>query len=98
MSLKITHRNAADVPAPNAMGRVNEDATALKVEMQKLAPGMVLEIQANDLKAVRSAKRLVTSNAKELGVQWQHWNVGATVYAKPAAERRRRAGRPKKSD
>lgn len=80
------------------MGRVNEDATALKAEMQKLAPGMVLEIHVGNLKAVRVAKRLVTSNAKELGATWQHWSVGPTVYAKPAGEKRRRSGRPRKSE
>ena len=97
MPLKVTHRHARDVPTPNALGRVNEDAAALKTEMQKLAPGMVLEITVGDLKAVRGAKMLVSRNAKELGAQWQHWNVGAIVYAKPA-EKRRRGGRPKKSE
>ncbi len=98
MALKITHRNASDVPPPSGAGRVNEDVETVKAEMQKLGSGMVLEIQAADLKAVRGAKMAISKAAKQLDAKWQHWNVGPTVYAKPASPGRRRAGRPRKTE
>ena len=52
LALKITHRNASEVPTPSGMGRVNEDVETVKAEMRKLGAGMVLEIQAADLKVV----------------------------------------------
>lgn len=46
MALKIAHRSEEEVPAPSASGRANEDLYKLKLEMSKLAAGMVLEIDA----------------------------------------------------
>jgi TusA-related sulfurtransferase len=95
MPLKITQRKAGDVPSASSSGKVNEDLVPLKIEMTKLATGMVLEIETGSEKAVRGTKMLVTKAAKELGTQWQHWNVGTTVFAKPREAVRRR-GRPPK--
>ena len=97
LPLKITQRNASEVLTPSAMGRVNEGVETMKAEMRKLGAGMVLVIQADDLKAVRGAKLTVSKAAKQLDAKWQHWNVGPTVYARPAAEVRRRVGRPRKT-
>ena len=97
MPLKITHRNEDDVPRSSAAGRVQEDLEALKTEMRKLNTGMVLQIETDGSKAVRSAKMLVSRAAKQLDTRWQHWNVGTTVFAKPAETVRRRAGRPRKT-
>ena len=92
--MKITHRNEADVPSPSAQGVVNENLLAVKAEMTKLAPGMVLEIDTGSAKAVRSAKMLVTRAAKQMGTEWQHWHNGTMVYAKPRSVSRR-GRRPK---
>jgi len=97
MPLKITHRNEDEVPAFVGCRRVQEDLEALKSEMRRLAPGMVLQIETDGPKAVRSAKMLVSRAAKQLDGRWQHWNVGTTVFAKPAEAVRRRAGRPRKT-
>ncbi|MGE4057107.1 MAG: hypothetical protein AB7F99_20160 [Vicinamibacterales bacterium] len=98
MTLKITHRNGADVPSPNAQGVVNENLQAVRAEMSKLAPGMVLEIEAGSPTAVRSTKMLVSRAAKQLNTEWQHWNNGTTVYAKPRAGTKRRRGHPPATD
>ena len=97
MPLKITHRNEADVPRSSTAGRVQEDLESLKAEMRKLGAGMVLQIETDGPKAVRSVKMLVSRAAKQLDSRWQHWNVSTTVYAKPAEAVRRRAGRPRKN-
>src|SRR4051812_37765467 len=89
MVLKITQRNEADVPMPNAQGRVNEDLQSMKAEMTKLPSGMVLEVETGSGKAIRSTKMLVSKAAKELGTQWEHWHVETKVYAKPRAAARR---------
>jgi hypothetical protein len=98
MPLTITHRKEDEVPTPSAMGRVNEDFEAIKGEMRKLSTGMVLEIETGSEKAVRGAKMLVTRASTQLGTRWRHWNVGTKVFAKPAAEIRRRRRRATKSD
>ena len=97
MPLKITHRNEDEVPRSSAAGRVQEDLESLKGEMRKLSSGMVLQIETDSAKAVRSAKMLVSRAAKQLDTRWQHWHVGTTVFAKPAVAIRRRAGRPRKT-
>jgi hypothetical protein len=98
MPLAITHRSETDVPTPSAMGRVNADLEAVKSEMRKLSSGMVLQIEAESAKGVRSAKTLVSRAAKQLGTRWQHWHVGSTVFAKPAEGVRKRVGRPRKNE
>ena len=90
MPLKFNHRKADEVPTPSASGKINEDLIALKNEMAKLAAGMVLEIETGNEKAVRGTKMLVTKAANQLGTKWRHWNVGTTVFAKPAEAVRRR--------
>jgi spore cortex formation protein SpoVR/YcgB (stage V sporulation) len=97
MPLKITHKKEEEVPLAGASGRVNQDLLAIKSEMQKLASGMVLEIETGSEKAVRSAKTLVTRASNQLGTRWRHWSVGTKVFAKPAEAVRRRMGRPKKT-
>ena len=95
MPLKISHRKAEDVPTPSASGKINQDLIAVKNEMAKLAAGMVLEIETSSEKAVRGTKMLVTKAANQLGARWRHWNVGTTVFAKPAEVIRRRGRKPK---
>ena len=96
MPLKFTHRKQEKVPTPTSAGKVNEDRTALRGEMQKLASRMVLEIEAGSEKAVRGTKMLITRCANQLGSEWQHWSVGTKVFAKPRGMIARR-GRPKKT-
>jgi hypothetical protein len=98
MPLKITHKTESEVPTPTSTGKVNQDLMALKAEMQKLASGMVLEIETGSEKAVRSAKTLVTRASTQLGVKWQHWSVGSKVFARPVGEIRKRIGRPRKTE
>jgi hypothetical protein len=98
MPLKITHKTESEVPTPTSTGKVNQDLMALKAEMQKLASGMVLEIETGSEKAVRSAKTLVTRASTQLGVKWQHWSVGSKVFARPVGEIKRRMGRPRKTE
>src|SRR4051812_31281578 len=95
MPLKFSQRNEAEVPTPSGPGKVNEDLMALKSEMSKLAPGMVLEIDTDGAQGVRSIKMLVTKAANQLGSRWRHWNVGSTVFAKPQEAVRRRGRKPK---
>jgi hypothetical protein len=95
MALKITHRNEQDVPGSAASGRSNEELSQLKTEMAKLAPNMVLEIDAGTAKSVRGTKGLVTRASKQLGKPFVHWHQGTKVFAKPAEAPRRR-GRPPK--
>jgi spore cortex formation protein SpoVR/YcgB (stage V sporulation) len=97
LPLKITHRNEDEVPTPSSSGKVNEDLMAIKNEMQKLASGMVLEIEAGTDKAVRGTKMLVTKASQQLGARWRHWSVGSKVFAKPAGEIKKRMGRPRKT-
>ena len=96
MPLKFSHRKPEEVPTPNAAGKINEELIAIKNEMAKLASGMVLEIETEGERAVRSTKTLVTRAARQLGTRWRHWNVGSKVFARPVEEVRRRVGRPKK--
>ena len=95
MPLKITHKAEGDVPGSTGPGRINDDLLALKIEMQKLASGMVLEIETGSEKAVRGVKTLVTRASTQLGSKWEHWSAGSKVFAKPAGEVRRRASRRK---
>jgi spore cortex formation protein SpoVR/YcgB (stage V sporulation) len=97
MPLNITHRKEDEVPTPSAMGRVNEDLETIKSEMRKLAPGMVLEMDPGNEKAVRGTKMLVTRASTQLGSRWQHWHVGTVVFAKPAGETRKRGRRAAKT-
>ncbi len=97
MPFKITHKKEEEVPRPTASGRVNEDLLAIKSEMQKLASGMVLEIETGSEKSVRSAKTMITRAGNQLGTRWRHWSAGTKVFAKPAEGVRRRVGRPKKA-
>ena len=83
MPLKFTHRTLEEVPAPSASGKVNLDLLNLRNEMSKLPPGMVLEIETGDEKAVRGTKMLVTKAANQLGTSWKHWSFGTTVFAQP---------------
>ena len=95
MPLKITHRKQEEVPSPGSSGKVNEDLMTVKGEMARLAPGMVLEIDAGNEKAVRGTKLLITKAANQLGSPWRHWNVGTKVFARPMETARRRGRRPK---
>jgi TusA-related sulfurtransferase len=95
MSLTFRHRKAEEAPSSTAAGKTNEDLIALKGEMAKLPAGMVLEIATDGARNVRSTKMLISKAAKELGIQWSHWNVGETVFTKPAVATRRRGRRPK---
>lgn len=98
MPLRISQKKEEEVPTPTAMGRVNEDLEAVKIAMRRLAGGMVLEIETGSERAVRSAKTLITRAANQLGTRWQHWSVGTKVFAKPAAEVRRRVSRRRKAE
>jgi len=101
MPLKITHKRENEVPTPTSTGKVNEDLVALKNEMQKLASGMVLEIETGNEKAVRSAKTLITRANGQLGTKWRHWSVGSKVFAKPieaTKQRRQRSDRANLQD
>ncbi len=93
MPLKITPRREEDVPPPGRTGKSNEDFTAVRDEMRRLGPGMVIEIDAGTEKAVRSTKMLVTRAAKDLGTTWRHWSAGSKVFAMPAEAGRRRTRR-----
>ena len=65
----------------------------LKMEMSKLAQGMVLEVDAGSAKAIRGTKGLITRASKQLGRPFVHWHQGTKVFAKPAeAPRRQGAG------
>lgn len=98
MPLRITQKKEGEVPTPTASGKVNEDLLALKEEMQKLASGMVLEIETGSEKALRGTKMLITRASNQLGTRWRHWSVGTKVFAKPVGEVRRRVGRRKKAE
>ena len=95
MTLRISHRKEDEVPSASGSGKVNEDLLAVKAEMARLMPGMVLEIEAESEQAVRSTKMLVTKAAGQLGTPWRHWNVGKKVFARPMEATRRRGRRPK---
>jgi hypothetical protein len=97
MPLKISQKREEEVPTPTASGKVNPDLLVLKNEMQKLASGMVLEIETGSEKALRGTKMLITRASNQLGTRWRHWSVGTKVFAKPVGEIRRRIGRPKKA-
>ncbi len=96
MPLKITHRNESEVPGASSNSPVSQELEALKGEMQKLATGMVLEIESDSDKAVRSTKMLITKAARQLGTEWRHWSSENRVYAKPVEGSSRR-GRRKSS-
>ncbi len=93
MALKINVRKESEVPQPASAGRVNEDLEALKAKMGTLPEGMVLEVEVDKGRSVRSAKVLITRAAKEAGSNWKHWHLGNKVFAQPAARRRRRKRR-----
>jgi len=95
MPLRITQRSESEVPMPTAMGKVNEDVEAIKVEMRRLGSGMVLEIEVGDAKGVRGTKLAISKAAKQIGSSWKHWNAGNRVFAKPAEPVRRRGRRSK---
>ena len=89
MPLRIIHRSQDEVPTPSRMGRINLDLEALKAEMRKLAPTMVLEIETEGERTARSVKTLISRAGTDLGNKWQHWSVGTKIYARPKEERRR---------
>jgi hypothetical protein len=83
MSLKFSHKKSEEVPPPSASGKVNEMFVALMNEMNKLAPGMVLEIETGDEKAIRATKVMITRASTQMGTPWRHWHVGTKVYTRP---------------
>lgn len=83
MPLQITQRREQEVPMPGRTGKVNAELAKVKAEMQKLASGMVLEIETGSDRSVRGTKALVTRAARELGDRWRHWHVGSKVFAQP---------------
>jgi hypothetical protein len=83
MPLKITHRKEQDVPAAVGNSEGNAELSQLKMEMSKLEPGMVLEVDAGDARSVRGTKGLITRAGKQLGKPFVHWHQGSKVYAKP---------------
>jgi hypothetical protein len=95
MPLKITHREAQDVSARTTTGNANAELYQLKMEMSKLAPNMVLEVDTGEARSVRGTKALITRASKQLGRPFVHWHQGTKVYAKPAEAPRRRGRRPK---
>src|SRR5438045_2226959 len=98
MPLKFTQKRESDVPSPAQNGRINPELELMKVELSRLKPGMVLEIDAGRDRTVRSTKVLVTKAAKQLGQPMMHWSDGNKVFAKAAEPAlRRRVGRPRRS-
>jgi hypothetical protein len=95
MPLKITHRVATDVPAAGATGD-SPEFSQVKAELAKLQPGMVLEIETGDAKAVRGTKSMLTRAGRLSGRPVTHWHQGTKVYAR-AAEAAKRRGRPPKT-
>lgn len=93
MPLRIRQRKESEVPAPGSSGKINPDLQAIRNEMSKLASGMVLEIEAESERAVRSIKMMITRSAGQLGTRWRHWSEGSRVYARPAEAVRRRVRR-----
>jgi hypothetical protein len=83
MALKIRHRSEQEVQAPRTIGKANQDLDSIRAGMATLPPGMVLAIEMDERRSVRGTKMLVTRAAKELGVEWRHWHVDNTVYARP---------------
>ena len=93
MALKINVRKETEVPRPTSTGKVNEEIEALKGKMAGLPSGMVLEVEVDKSKSVRSAKAMITRAARDLGANWRHWHSGNRVFAQPKAARRRRRRR-----
>jgi uncharacterized protein YggU (UPF0235/DUF167 family) len=93
MALKISVRKDTEVPKPSASGKANEDLEALRAKMAELPAGMVLEVEADKGRSVRSIKALITRAAKQQGAAWRHWHMGNRVFAQPAARRRVRRRR-----
>ena len=93
MPLKIAHRKAEDVPAATAETG-SPEFQELKVELAKLQPGMVLEVETGSGRAIRGTKAMLTRAGKQAGLSVVHWHQGTKVYAKAQVARRR--GRPPK--
>src|SRR4051794_22643284 len=96
MPLQFNQRRSEDVPSSSSAGKVNPALGMLIYEMKQLQPGMVLEIETEGGKSVRSTKTLVTKAAKVLDAEWRHWSDGDKVFAQPADPSKRR-GRSRKT-
>ncbi len=82
--MKITQRKEEDVPpAPAKNRRVNRALEEIMDELTRIEPGMVMVIEAEDEKAIRATKLLVTRAGNELGIPLRHWHTGTEVFAKP---------------
>ena len=86
MPLQLSQRRVEDAPSPSAAGKVNPDLGTLIYEMKLLAPGMVLEIETEGGKSVRSTKVLISKAAKVLGTtlaSLERWNNGVCPACGP---------------
>ncbi len=86
MPIKITQRKAEDVPQPQrGRGRVSHALDQVMRELTRLAPGMVLVIETEDQRDIRTTKLLITRAANQLGMPVRHWHSGNEVFASPRA-------------
>ncbi len=98
MALKITHRKAEDVPPPQrGRGQMNKALDQIMRELTKLAPGMVLVIQTEDQRDIRTTKLLITRAANQLGIPVRHWHSGNEVFAGPVTKARSRRPRSERA-
>ncbi len=93
MTLKITHRKAAEVPSPPPTSRMSQALAEIMRELTRLAPGMVLVIDTGDANTIRATKALITRAGKELAIPVRHWHSGTEVYATTSAAAPRRKQR-----
>jgi hypothetical protein len=96
--LQFSHKKAHEVPQPSPAKRVTEAFSAVMEEMARVAPGMVLEIETGDAKAVRATRMLVARAGSESGMPWRLWRVGTKVYAQPGEVTKRRRGRSERAN
>lgn len=96
--LQFSHKRAHEVPQPRPASRVTEAFSAIMNEMARVAPGMVLEIETGDEKAIRATRMLVTRAGSESGTPWRQWHVGTKVYAQSMEAIKRRRERSERAN
>ena len=98
MPLQFSHKKAHEVPEPGPASRVTEAFSAIMKEMARVAPGMVLEIETGDERAIRATRMLVTRAGSQSGTPWRQWHVGTKVYAQPMEATKRRRERSERAN
>lgn len=76
--MPLKHRKAEEVP-PSSTDSSSAEFNQIKVELARLQPGMVLEVDAGSQKALRKTKAMLTRAGKQIGRTVVHGQQGGSI-------------------